>query len=415
MGRPLNKKWFGNENTGGIAGGGVASVTIDTAGTYTSSLPTVSFNAPPIAGGVTATGTVHGEALSAVATAAGSGYNLADVLTQTTGGTGTYATWNVTGLKVISITLNNGGTANDVGDEFEYTIAGFTSPLRVRVTADTAGVATAVEIVSGGVWTTGALPTNTTSMTMTQVVAGTDMNGQNLEVNITGWGVATVSAATRGDYTAISSGAKATSVTPTGGTSATLTITYRVKSVEITEAGSGYTNADDAEPEFDGGSAAGTSELTTSSGVPYTDDAFPTILANAWIPASGAAGYVSGAGGSSSEFADIIKQEATRRFRVETEQGIGYCNLVAAAPSAGGQMNITATDSESKTYYVTKITSRKATVVPYGTSGHKFPVTVVVINGESTNQPQTVHWTMTANVQIDPTYDANTTVVINNA
>ena len=405
MGRPLNKKWFGNENTGGIAGSGVASVTIDTAGSYTSSLPSVSFSAPNLAGagGVTATGTVHGEALSAVATAAGSGYNLADVLTQTTGGTGTYATWNVTGLKVVSITLNNGGTANDVGDEFEYTIAGFTSPLRVRVTADTAGVATAVELVSGGVWTTGALPTNTISMTMTQVVAGTDMNGQNLEVNITGWGVATVSAATRGDYTAISSGAKATSVTPTGGTSATLTITYRVKSVEITEAGNGYTTVADAAPTFDGGSAAGTSVLTTGSGIPYTDDAFPTILANAYIPVAGTAGYVSGAGGSSSVFADIIKQEATRRFRVETAQGIGYCNLVAGSPSVG-QMTITATDSDSKTYYVTKITSRKATVVPYGASGHLFPL----VDGE----PQSAHWTMTTT---DTTYDAATTVIINNA
>lgn len=405
MGRPLNKKWFGNENTGGIAGSGVASVTIDTVGSYTSALPTVEFSAPNLAGagGVTATGTVHGKALTAVATAAGSGYNLADVLTQTTGGTGTYATWNVTGLTVVAITLNNGGTANDVGDEFTFAADGFATPIRVRVTASNTGVATEVAIVSGGIWTAGALPGNTIGMTMVQVAAGSDFNGQDLEVNFTAWGVGTVAVATEGDYTAISSGAKATSVTPAGGTSATVTITYGVKSVTIDEAGSGYTTVADAAPTFDGGTAAGTSVLTTSSGVPYTDDAFNTILANAYIPAAGSAGYVSGTGGSSSVFADIIKQEATRRFRVETAQGIGYCNLVAGAPSEG-QMTVTATDSDSKTYYVTKITSRKATVVPYGTAGHLFPLV--------DSEPQSVHWTMTTT---DTTYDSATTVIINNA
>jgi hypothetical protein len=410
MGRPLNKKWFGNENTGGIAGSGVASVTINTAGSYTSALPTVEFSTPNLAGagGDTATGIVHGEALSAVATAAGSGYDYGDILTQTTGGTGTYATWTVSAIKTGTLTILDDGTACDVNDEIEYsgTYGGgtWTTPLRVRVTAAAGGNVTGFTVVTPGVWSGAVRPTTTAGATFTQVVDGTDHNASGLSFTFSDdWGVSAVTVATRGDYTAISSGAKATSVTPTGGTSATLTITYRVKSVEITDAGNGYTTVADAAPTFSTGAAAGTSVLTTGSGIPYTDDAFPTIIAYAYIPASGTAGYVSGSGGSSSVVADIVKQEATRRFRMETAQGIGYCNLVAAAP-AEGQMTIAATDSDSKTYYVTKITSRKATVVPYGASGHLFPI----VNG----QPQSVHWTMSS---ADTTYDSATTVIIENA
>ena len=106
MGRPINKKFLGNTNSGTatrndnqIGGEGVASVAIGTAGTYTSGLPTVTFAAPEIPTGVRATGTVHANALSAVATAAGSGYNLGDAIEQNivAGNDGIYATWEVDG------------------------------------------------------------------------------------------------------------------------------------------------------------------------------------------------------------------------------------------------------------------------------------------------------------------------------
>ena len=73
MGRPLNKKYFGNRNVGtgasgddGLGGNRVSSVTIDTPGSYTTAT-TVTFAAPDLAGagGVTATGTLVYEALSA--------------------------------------------------------------------------------------------------------------------------------------------------------------------------------------------------------------------------------------------------------------------------------------------------------------------------------------------------------------
>jgi hypothetical protein len=417
MGRPLNKKWFGNENTDGIAGSGVASVTINTAGTYTAGLPTVSFDPPAVPGGDTATGIVHGQALSAATSANGTAYRVGDVLTVAGGTRTSSATFPVAAIIGLGTpTITNGGSLYDitdvnVGDKVTFTHANLTTALRVRITAVSGSTATAIVVEQQGIWNgTGAFPTSMAGgvggfTATTTARPGGDDNGTGLVLGFTGsnWGVYSFgTVVAQGDYTAMPS--NPVSFTGGNGTSAAADITFGVKNVEITDAGNGYTSVADAAPTFSGGTAAGTSVLTTSSGIPYTDDAFETILANAYIPAAGSAGYVSGTGGSSSVLADIVKQQATRRFRVETAQGIGYCNLVAAAPAAG-QMTITATDSNSnKTYYVTKLTSRRATVVPYGATGHLFPL----VDGE----PQSVHWTMTTT---DTTYDSATTVIINNA
>lgn len=93
---------------------------------------------------------------------------------------------------VLAITLRNGGALNDVGDEFEFRHASFATPLKVRVTASTAGLATAVEIVDGGVWTTeGTNPVHTAlgGFTRVQTYGSQDMNGTGLQVNMTSWGL----------------------------------------------------------------------------------------------------------------------------------------------------------------------------------------------------------------------------------
>ena len=93
---------------------------------------------------------------------------------------------------VTNISLLNGGTANDVGDEFEFRHANFATPLTVRVSASSGGVATAVQIMNGGIWKDSAnLPANTTvaGFTRVQVAAGTDWNGNGLQVNINTWGL----------------------------------------------------------------------------------------------------------------------------------------------------------------------------------------------------------------------------------
>jgi hypothetical protein len=361
MGRPINKKFFGNNNSGTttrndnqIGGEGVASITLGSTGSYTSALPTVTFATPEIPTGVRAQGIVHANALTAVATAAGSGYTLGNVLSQNViaGDTGRYATWTVTGLTVVGITLKNGGTANDVGDVFAFNNPNWPTAMRVRVTASTSGTATAVEIVDGGVLTTGALPSATDAggFTRVQTFGTIDTNGQNLEVNITAWGVATVAVADQGNYTAVSAGAKATTAAPAGGTGATLTITYGLSGIEMTEAGSGYRSAPAVTVST--GSGSFTAALTSSQ-----QNALDFL---AWIK-----------GGSSAKVGDIVNQITTTAYRVRTADGVGRAELVADTP-AEGEMTLIARDSAGNTYYVIRIQERLARVVQKTGSNFQF-------------------------------------------
>lgn len=79
-----------------------------------------------------------------------------------------------------------------------------------------------------------------------------------------------------------------------------------------------------------------------------------SIAASAFIPATD--------GGSAALLADIVKQEASRRYLVRTSEGIGQVRLtpVATASLTAGQMNIIATDVNGSTYYVNKLTARRA-------------------------------------------------------
>lgn len=273
MGRPLNKKYFGFWNTGstgtgdnGIGGLSVASVTIDTAGSYTTR-PTVTFSDPDLAGlgGVTATGTVTMEASSA--------------------------------------TVNNGGANYQVGDLLTITGAG--------------GAVAYVASVDAG---------NSDAV---------------LTVNFTGTG------AVRGEQTSLTG--ITSGVATTGGSgdgNATLDVAYRVKAIVITEAGSGYTDATDAAVTFSAGAAAGTTVLTTRTGRQN-----PAIIATAHT-------------GGNDKAADIVKQVSSKRYRVETEDGQSVAKLTDSTPNAAGEMSIVATDSAGGTYFVTKLTARKAVLVP---------------------------------------------------
>jgi hypothetical protein len=262
MGRPLNKKYFGNRNIGsasvttddGIGGGFVSGVTITTAGSYLGAdQPTVTFSAPDGVGGVTATGTTVMEVLSAVATAGGSGYSVNDVLTVTYGG-------------------------------------------------------------------------QTATFT-----------------------VATVTPLARGTFTATTTGAKSTTVAPAGGTGATLTITYRVKDITITEQGSGYTDAADAAITFSGGTGAATAVLGTDTGILGTvgnQENSITMI-----------GYLTG---GSAVQVDIIRQVSTNRYKVTDGTRTGIVQLQPSLANAAGECSIVATDAAGDTYYVTKLTARRA-------------------------------------------------------
>jgi len=78
--------------------------------------------------------------------------------------------------------------------------------------------------------------------------------------------------------------------------------------------------------------------------------------------------YIS-TGSSAVSNGDIMKQESSRRYLVNNSQGQGQCILVTTSTLAAGQMNIVATDWNGSTYYVKKLTARKAVLVQTTASG----------------------------------------------
>jgi hypothetical protein len=136
-----------------------------------------------------------------------------------------------------------------------------------------------------------------------------------------------------------------------GGVTATGTATIvegAVTAVVVTNSGSGYTSAptvtiadSDVGAETTG---TATAVLTTSR-------------QNGIVCQAITAGSTNRTSGN-----DIIKQVASRRFKVRTQDGTADCTLKASAPTAAGEMAIVATDSADGTYFVTKITARRATI-----------------------------------------------------
>lgn len=118
-----------------------------------------------------------------------------------------------------------------------------------------------------------------------------------------------------------------------------------VATVTLLKAGSGYTSTPTA--TVNGGTTGTTATFT----IALTTTRSEGISVSAWVP-----------GGLSAKAADIMKQEGTKRYLVQNADGQGICNLVGADPAAAGEMSIIATDVNGSTYYVTKLTARKANV-----------------------------------------------------
>lgn len=387
MGRPLNKKYFGNRNigTGGrqitgnlsnsqnyaddrIGGEGVASYGSIVAGNGWTTSPDPYFSNPNIPGGVTVAGIVHYKALSFATTANGSGYAVGDILEADTGTASTKARAPVSGvLTVATPNITNGGSLYDVtsptvGDTVTFTHANLTIPLRVRITAVSGSTATSIAVEQAGVWTGSGAPTSMADgvggfTATTTAQPGGDNNGTGLVLGFTSsmWGVHSFGAPTvAGDYTLFPStgtGGTLTSVSPATGTGATADITMGLLSVVITEKGSGYSDPADAELIFDNGAngASAVAVLTTDTGVPGSaTNQENAIIINANTIDEGAA------------VGDIIKQVSTRRYKVKTSDGIAVCKLVADSTPGFREAFIKATDDDGNTYYVTKLTRHRA-------------------------------------------------------
>lgn len=139
----------------------------------------------------------------------------------------------------------------------------------------------------------------------------------------------------------------------TGGATATGTLTLNgggnVAAVVITSAGSGYTSAPTA--LVTGGNAA----VSIVGNITLTSSVQDAITVSAYLSADD--------GGSSAVASDIVKQVGARRYKVQNAQGTGKVKLVTTVPAAG-ECRMTATDSDSNTYYVKKLESRTACLLP---------------------------------------------------
>jgi hypothetical protein len=140
----------------------------------------------------------------------------------------------------------------------------------------------------------------------------------------------------------------------TGGTTAAGTVTANgagyITAVTVTSAGTGYTSAPTVTAET---GTQGTLTLTAALNAATTTQDAITVSA-----------YLSAAdGGSSAVASDIVKQVGARRYKVQNAQGTGKVKLVTGSPAAG-ECRMTATDSDSGTYYVKKLESRTVTLLP---------------------------------------------------
>jgi len=170
-----------------------------------------------------------------------------------------------------------------------------------------------------------------------------------------GEGVETVAIDNSGTLYTTSTTLNATFTAPQikGGTRATGRVTTNeegnVETVTLLTSGSGYTSSPTL--VVNGGTTGTTATFTVSL---FATSTTQNAIAFTSFLTTGSTAVING---------DIIKQEASRRYLVQNSEGIGQCTLVASGTLAAGQMNIIATDHGGATYYVTKLTARRANLV----------------------------------------------------
>jgi hypothetical protein len=128
---------------------------------------------------------------------------------------------------------------------------------------------------------------------------------------------------------------------PTSATAGTIT---------VVSPGSGYTAAPTITVRGSLAAGSGTANKTAV----LTSSRFNGILVETQF-GSGDAEILTG---------DIIKQVSGRRYKVQTSQGNGIFKLVPTEAKGALEMSMMATDSDGGTYLVSKLTARKAVLVP---------------------------------------------------
>jgi hypothetical protein len=192
--------------------------------------------------------------------------------------------------------------------------------------------------------------------------------------NTGGEGIATIARNNTGTLYTTSTTIVGTMTAPQirGGVAATVSLTTNavgnIATVTLLTAGSGYTSAPTAlaSPTTTGTSASFTVALTAAVQNALAFTSYLTTGSNA----------VTGG--------DILKQEASRRYLVSNSEGVGQVKLVASDTLAAGQMSLIATDGSGATFFVTKLTARKATLV------NRTSTSTAVVTGA------TAGWTLSA-------------------
>jgi len=194
----------------------------------------------------------------------------------------------------------------------------------------------------------------------------------------------------------------------TGGTKPTLSVVVSgttTYTVTVVTAGSGYTSAPTI--TFNGSVAGGTGSATPVATLTSGASARTNVIA----PQAITVGSTNRTSGN-----DIMKQVGSKRFKVRSTDGTAVCKLVAATPSAAGEMAIVATDSQSNTYWVKKLNKNKVQLVRNSLVGATWDI----IDGD------TAKWTITGSA-VAPVAGGNPsasdgpsvvsigTVVLNNA
>ena len=270
--------------------------------------------------------------------------------------------------------------------------------------------------IPGGVQATGQVTWEVESVYVTNGLAGHTYTittgttvltglggGATFSITAVGSGqgeVQTIVPANRGSFTTIPVAADTYQIAGGDGNNQAH-VKYRVKSIAVTEKGSGYASAPAITWVTTGvkGTNPGstTSVLTTDSGATNNTGNASTNQENAIIIRAKTTS------GGTAKVGDIQAQKGSHRFRVKTADGVAVCKLVTTASPEVNQGYVLATDNTGNSYFVTKITSRKCIVVrKSGGSNYEFADPTTFPAG------QIVKWSFSAAV-------ANKSVQIENA
>jgi hypothetical protein len=423
MGRPLNKKYFGNRNIGearpsddGIGGSKLASITVTAAGTYTAAHATAltaTFPTPLVANGVTATGTpLFGVKTISVNATGTKAYQTGQAFSFGAGTTATVTTIaNSVGNTIAS---TNGSNQVVFGSSAAY-IPGMDFLTSASLTGSGLTAATRYWIVSGSGTTYSVASSYANAIAGTALTFGAGAVGSNggVLVGTQAGPVATVTVVGTGTYaqsaiTALVASPSATTTTTTpGGLGLTVTpATFGVNGATFTDVGDGYATGNSAQTlavTFTGtsdGSAATANIVAAADDTTQAVGSFSNrenaILAWAYT------------GGNLVEV-DLQKQISTKRYkfnktgevnRLGTEIArIKYTGIADGTSSytaaQGVEMNIVATDVNGGTYLVRKLYNRTCTLYPLAINNSTIGITTNTA-GTLYTQGQQVKWSFAA-------------------